>query len=310
MVAKLFGGDYDSYRGQINQAYSDLGQPYQDSSNRDPIISQGTTSLAQSFVDKFYERTKRLPSENDVRSFVAENFTPSFGQKLIQNQINPDQINMLADEYIASKPDITRDMNKEVEDEKARILGLNKELDQLYDIGKTKASQDIEDAYGLQKRNIVNDLAGQGMLTQPTSRLTLNELEASKGKSMSQALATLAGERAKGGIDLSTTIENLLANERRASEDSRQFGLDYGLRKRATGAADEESAFNRRIAQQQIDLAKKLGQMQANASKPNLFSSALGGATGGATIGSKFGVPGALVGAGAGGLAGLLASLR
>jgi hypothetical protein len=310
LTDKIYGRNPQDYAGVFSTARENLGQP---SGGDNAIISGGTQALAEQFVNRVLQKTGRLPSEDQVRGFVSENLNSTFAEKFIKGINNDQLISNYVDPYLNEKPEILADPNaakNAATAEEQRILGLNKQLDELYGLGKEKTTQDIEDAYGLQKRNVVNDLAGQGMLTQPTSRLTLNELEASKGKSLSQALASLAGDRARGSLDLSKTIETLLANERGAKEQSRQFGMDYGLRKRATGAAEEESAFNRRIAQQQIDLAKKLGQMQANASKPNLFSSALGGATGGATIGSKFGVPGALIGAGAGGLAGILSSLR
>lgn len=267
-ASRLYGGDYSSYGGTIDQAYQNLGQPLHDSSDRTPVVGAATTHLANAFADRVLQKTGKLPTDDQVRQFVAKNLTPGFAEKVIQNQINPDQLTSLADQHILQNPEITAAPDTSAADSQNRILGLNKQLQDIYDVSSGQLKSDINDSYGETKQNVANDLAGQGLLTQPTSRLSLDKLEGSKQKSLGQGLASLKAQQASGQVDLGKTVENMLAGERRAGEAGTQFRQGLGLQRDVFNAGQEQNAFSNRLGQQQLGLAEKIGKMQADANKP------------------------------------------
>jgi hypothetical protein len=246
------------YLAALNQAYSDLGQPGTDT-DREGIAKDWIRGLSSSFVDRIHQKSGRVPTVDQVRQFVAQNATSGNAAKFIQGQISPDQMNALADNYISGNPEVLADPNDTPE---SRIKALKGELDKAYGAGKESLTSGIEDIYGQQKRGLVDDLAGQGMLTQPTSRISLDALEANKNKSLASGLSSLEGSRAAGQLDLSKTIEGLLQNERTAATGRSQWNQEFNARQ-------DDTAFNRGLLNRQLSLSQELGKMQAKAKEPN-----------------------------------------
>ena len=290
------------YGGTIKQGYQALGQPA--SVNRDEAITYNAVlSLANNFVNKITQKTGKIPSEDQVKAFVASTLTPGFAQQFIQG-IGNDQIRAnYVDPYISENAG-TLGIGGGQGDIEKRLLGLNDQLNKVYDTGRKSLISGIEDTYGTQKRGLADDLAGQGLLGQPTSRYSLDRLEANKGKSIQSGLNVLEGQRAGGAVDLAGTIESLLANERRAGDARAESGRNFRANR-------EDTYFNRGLQSRQLDMASQLGRLQAGAGGDNGLMGGLGGATSGALIGSKL-LPGwgTAIGAVGGGLLGYFGSRR
>lgn len=264
------------YGSTFDTAYENLGQPSHDT-GRDDVYVGGTRALASAFADRVFQQTGSLPTEDQVRQFVGQNLTPGFAQKFILGMA-PDQINGMADEYIRGNPDALSNpgtIGAAKSAEEQRILGLNEQLDKIYDAGKSRLTQDTEDAYGAQKSSVANDLAGQGMLTSPNSRISLDTLEGNKSKALTSGLTSLAGQRAAGGLDLAKTIEDLLQRNKDRNQNAYQFGKTF--------AADREDAyFNQGNERKKLTIAEQIGRQQAENSKPgtlDYINTALNGAS-------------------------------
>lgn len=295
------GGSGD-YVGQINQGYENLGQPGQ-GPGRDEVARAATEALASSFADKVLQMTGSLPSVEQVRSFVGDQLNTGFAQKFIQG-IPPDQINGMADQYLRGNPDaLTNPGTQSAESQ--RIMGLSAQLDKLYGAGKQNlVSGYDETVYNPAKTRSANDLAGQGMLTNPNSRYNLNQVESNRGRDLSSGLTQLEGQRAQGNVDLSKTIEDLLQKNADRSQAGYQFNKNFN-------ANQENTAFNQGLQRRSFDIASQLGRLQAQGQQNNGLSGALGGATSGATIGATAGGPwGALAGGIAGAGIGYFGSKR
>ena len=215
LVEKPYGGQ-SPYSDTFGQAYQNLEQPFNPNDpNQSRVAIGGTQTLASNFVDEFYKKFGKLPTEDQMKSFVGENLTPSFAQKFIQG-LNTDQI---VSQYV--KPYVTAN-----EQDLASGAGittanpqdeLQKRVDALYGKAREAIPMQAEDYWNPQKAKVAQDLAAQGLLNQPVSRLTFNQLEGGKQWSITEALAGLAGQQAGGEIDLAKTLAGL-------KENARQFG--------------------------------------------------------------------------------------
>ena len=78
---KLYGSELNSrvgaprtgYTGTFEQAYKNLNQG---GNAPEAVVYNGTKVLADSFIERIYERTGQFPSESQVRDFVGANLTP------------------------------------------------------------------------------------------------------------------------------------------------------------------------------------------------------------------------------------------
>src|SRR3990167_6723667 len=75
VLAESVGDQPLGYEGMFQEAFEDLGQPGKVGQN---FVVSGTQELAESFVDRFFEKTGKLPYVKQVNEFVANNLTSSF----------------------------------------------------------------------------------------------------------------------------------------------------------------------------------------------------------------------------------------
>lgn len=270
------------YGNTFDQAYEQLNQPLRDV-GRDDVYVAGTRALASAFADRVLTKTGSLPTEDQVRQFVSQTLTPGFAQKFITG-IAPDQINATADQYIQGNPDaLTNPGTKSAEEQ--RLSGLSAQLDKLYNTGRESLVKGYDESvYGPGKTRTVNDLAGQGMLTQPNSRYALNQLEANRGRDISSGLTTLEGQRAQGNIDVSGKIEDILQRNRDRSQNAYQFNQSFNANR-------DDNAFNQGLQRKQLTVAEQLGRLQAKGREPgtlDYINSAIGGAGAAASVAKLF----------------------
>lgn len=298
LADKIFGQTPTDYEGTFKSGYANLGQP---ASGYNPNVTiAGTQALADSFADRVLSKTGSLPTEDQVRQFVAQNLTSGFAQKFIQG-IPKDQIDGLTDQYLQGNPDALTNPGTQTAEQK-RLDGLKTQLDTIYSTGKDNLVSGYDSTvFNPAKTRAADDLAGQGMLTNPNSRYNLNVIEANRGKDLQSGLNTLESARASGQVDLGKTIEDLLQKNADRAQSSYQFNKNFNANQDAT-------FFNQGLQRQQMDLAGQIGRAQANGQSNNGFAGAGGGALSGAASGAYVGsvVPGlgTAVGAGIGGIAG------
>lgn len=271
--AKLFNKTYGDkpteYSGVFDSAYQNLGQK----GGNNSITANGTYALADAFADRFFQKTGALPSEDQLRQFVAQNLNSGFAQKFIQG-IPRDQITAMADDYFVGNPDVLVAPGAKSAEEQ-RLGGLKEQLDKIYQTGEQNyISNYDQNVYGPAKTTAVNDLAGQGMLTNPNSRYTLNQIEGNRGRDISSGINTLESNRAAGQVDLGKTIEDLLQKNKDRAQSGYQFNKTFS-------AGREDTAFNQGLQRQQLTMADQLGRLQAENNKKgwaDYLTTALGAA--------------------------------
>lgn len=276
LIAQLYPGSDQSYAGVINQGYQLLGQPFHDNTDRSTITAQGTTQLASAYADQVYKQTGQLPSEDEVRNFVAQNYTPTFATQLIQNVVTPDQINNMASQYLQSNP------SKAAQPAQQSVTDLSGLADQQYQTGVQNFTNSVQDQYVPQKQGLAEDLASQNMLGQNNSRYSLDTLEANKNKTLSEGLGQLANQRAGAGIGLGVTAAQL-------GQQAQQFGVNAGLQRQGLMAGINQQTYQNLLGQQGIQTAQQLGQQQAKNNQPGLMDYLNTGAKVASGLGSLIG---------------------
>lgn len=243
------------YGGTFNQAYKNLGQPGE---GHEGVIGSGTQELADAFIDRFHEKNGSLPTAAQVKDFVSSNLDSGYASNYIKGTLNRDQIkSQMVDPYVQANglgqgPDqtgVTQRMND-----------LNSKLEQYYGGASQYAQDAIDREYNKQKINVANDLAGAGVLSSGVSRYSLNDLEGQRGQANASAQASLASQKAAGQVDLSKTIENILAGQRGLQQGANQFQQNLQFSKNQY--QNQQDLQNR-----QLDLASQLGKAQANANQ-------------------------------------------
>jgi hypothetical protein len=271
ILSQLYGSDnrgaIDPNIGIINQAYGSLNQPLTDKyEQRGQVTQQFITGLAQSYVDQYHKQTGNLPSPEQVQAFVGQNATTSNAAKFIQGTYTPSQMSNDALDHIKSNPSAD-DPNNPVN----AINGLSGQLDKAYEAGKQNLVTGYDaNVYNPAKTGTVNDLGGQGLLTQPNSRFTLDKIESNRGRDITSGLNSLEATRASGQVDLGKKIADLLQEQEKIGNQNTQFNKTLG--------------FNQDVAQNQLgmqykqmDLAERLGKMQADAAEPGWGDKVLAG---------------------------------
>lgn len=256
------------YLSIINGAYKNLGQPENDN-GRMELTQNFVRGLSSSFVDRYHKATGQIPTTDQVKQFVAQNANNSTAMRFAQGQLTPDQINIMSDQHIQDNPGTGT--SGSLQD---RIMALNDQLDKIYQTGKENYVKSYDqNVYAPAKEGAVNDLAGQGMLTQPNSRFSLDKIESNRGRDISSGLNTLESNRATGAIDLGKTIENLLQGQQQIQNQNSQFNKGLSFQQ---NNADMQNMYN----EKQLSLADRLGRLQAEASKPGWDDKVLAGLSG------------------------------
>lgn len=252
LVDKIYGTTPTDYSGAYDTAYQNAGQPAGGPHGNKTI--EGTQALADAFVNRFYEKTNALPSEDQVRQFVAQNLTPGFAAQTIAGTNKDSIVANYVDPYLKDNGIGTGAQSPA--DLQAQLQG---QYDTVYDAAKKNYLADSEDQYGAQKANLTNDLSGQGLITQPNSRISLDALEAAKNKNITSGLNTLAINRATGQVDLAKTIQDLLQKQETINNNTSQFNKTFN-------AGREDTYFNQGLQNKQLGMAQTLGKLKADSS--------------------------------------------
>ena len=263
LISSIYGGagSREPYTNVVSQGYEILGQPRLTSDDpRGQVANNFVSDIASIFADNFYKKTGRLPTQEQLTSFVTDNADPYTAQKYIQGTIGRDSISRQADDYFKGNPDFLVDPGAKSEEEQ-RLAGLTDQLNKAYEAGKQNfTTQYGNEVYNPARTQAINDLAAQGLLRNANSRYLLNEIEGNKSRDISSGLNTLEGNRALGQIDIAKTIEDLIQQNKNRNQSAYQFGQNLALTKNQY--ADQQA-----LQRRQLDLSSQLGRLQANANK-------------------------------------------
>ena len=145
-------------------------------------------------------------------------------------------------------------------------------LSQIFGAEKARGTSAIEESFIPLRTKAIEEEAALGRLRSPLSAVSIGKIDEAKGKALSSLLSDLTTRQAQGEVDLSKSLESLLANERRAREQKRQFGQELGLRKeqfgRELGFKERNLAESLAEGERGRSLSRELGQLQAEASRP------------------------------------------
>ena len=265
------------YLGIVNSAYSNLGQAGSDTAAAHPgggtdtlglavgdrigAANKFASDLAKSFVDRYHKQTGQVPNEDQVHQFISQNANISNAMKYVQGQINPDQMNTMADQYMQTNTD-TGTQAQGID--QTLPNSLQQYADQQYQYGAQQLGQDTQNQYQTQKRGLVEDLASQNQLGQANSRYSLNDLEANKNQELQRGITNLLGQRA-------STMTGLGVTGAQMAQQNKQFGVTAGLQRQGMQNEQDINATNLGLQRVQMGLASQLGKQQAEANKPGAF---------------------------------------
>ena len=263
---KVFGQTPTDYRGTFQQGFETLGQTGEVNPN---VVTNGTIALADAFIEQMQKQTGKLPSEDQVRQFVATTLDRGFASEFIRGIPKDSIVSNYVSPYLKSNinelnPSTeTNSLEKEIA---SRNSGLSARLDDLFNRATNTVSGRINREFNDQRGRAIEEEAALGRLRSPVSIPTIARIDENRNRSLSDAFGQLAGQRASGEMDLSKTIEGILAGERRAKEQGNQFNQELGLRRDMLKDQRNQYQDSLGLQRQQIGLAERIGKMQADAS--------------------------------------------
>jgi len=263
---KVFGQTPTDYRGTFQQGFETLGQTGEVNPN---VVTNGTIALADAFIEQIQKQTGNLPSEDQVRQFVASTLDRGFASEFIRGIPKDSIVANYVSPYVKSNindlnPSTeTNSLEKEIA---SRNSGLSARLDDLFNRATNTVSGRINREFNDQRGRAIEEEAALGRLRSPVSIPTIARIDENRNRSLSDAFGQLAGQRASGEMDLSKTIEGILAGERRAKEQGNQFNQELGLRRDMLKDQRNQYQDSLGLQRQQIGLAERIGKMQADAS--------------------------------------------
>ena len=248
------------YQGTFQEAFEGLGQPGKVGEN---FIVSGTQELAESFVDRFLEKTGKLPTSSQVTDFVATNLNSSWADKYIRGATPRDQTKArLVDPYLeqigALKPQAT---------EQPGAVALEDKLSGIYDQIEAAAPGRIARAFIPQRQRAIEEEAVLGRLRSPVSASPdsiIQQQDKLQGEALADTIGNIMQQRATGSLD----IARIGQGERQMAQQNEQFGRSLSLdRERLRSDADlKERDF--RNTQQANRIAQEIGRLQAQGKKP------------------------------------------
>ena len=219
-------------------------------------VMQGGRLLAKSYVDAYYEKYKRLPTEGEVDEFVAESNNSSFASKFIQGTL-PDVNKFIVTPYLNDPSNAPSGAGTTPN----FIDKLSSSLGDLFGQQRSAFLEQSDRLFGGEKYKLAEDLAAQGGgITSPVSRYSLDALINARGAAERQGLASLAGTQATSGLDLSKTIAGLSSEQSRLAQQASEFRKTLGFSREQADIGNEQ--YNR-----YLDIARSVGTAQAEASK-------------------------------------------
>lgn len=242
-----------------------LGQPNVDGGQ----ILSSTRNMGETFARRYLEKTGQLPPPEMVNEFVKTNLNPSLAAKMISGGTNASQIGQnYADPYIEEKGVLApgqQDFGQQVQDSTEKQKGL---LGQYIESLIAQETQKNKDQFGAQRGQTIDELAAQGLLTQPQSRQSLARVDEQANRSLSDIISRLRGQQA--GLAQGIESEGL----GRIQQES-EFGRTHGLRRKTLSEQirqfQENQDYLTNRDRQSNDLARQLGRMQAEANEPGLL---------------------------------------
>lgn len=268
LTAQLFGDSGQGtggYQNIINQAYQNLGQPLEDKrpeANRAGKTSEFITNLAATFADRVLQKSGKLPTEDQVKQFVAQNATTGNAAKFETGNLGVDQMNMLSDQHLQSNPDIAQAQGQQ--GPLQQLQGLPQQMNSLYDQQRQGISSAFDSAYATPRKAAIEDEAALGRLRSPASIPNIAGVDTAKASGLANALASSYGNQTNSALDIGKTVAT-------AGLQNQQFGQGLGLQNRQLTDTEDINSSNLGLQRDQLGLASKLGKAQADANKPGIL---------------------------------------
>jgi len=317
-IAALGGSMSEDYRPIFQQGFERAGQPENSPVPASYVIS-GTQQLAESYIDRYFEKTGKLPTEVQVRDFVATNLTPSFAKEIVTNSTNPSKIKVnLVDPYIQNekfqeelnKPPVTPTPTQ------SNAGMTSQQINELYAPLEQYATNQVRQQFAPLRARAVDEEAALGRLRSGVARdpgSMIGQVDANQGNALSSVIGNILGQKASGTLDLGKFNAGLDLSKQQLAQSQNQFMQNLGFNQnqfnQTIGLQKQQYADAQDLQRQQLNLAKYLGQLQGKGKSNNGLSGGLGGAAGGAATGTAI-LPGwgTAIGGLAGGLMGYFGS--
>ena len=280
---QALGDKPTSYRGVFQTAFGKLDHP---EAVPDNFIISGTAELAQGFIDRYYERNNKLPTTDEIKTFVAKSLTPEYAKTYIQQGGIARDVTKsnIVDPYLNDLSDST---TNQISNIPSQVQG---QLDNIYNPLQESALAKVRREFAPLRTRAIEEEASLGRLRSGVSAApgsAIQQVDANEGNALQEVIGNILQQKATGTLDLTKFGETLAAGERRAKESGQQFRETLGFNRQQYG---DQQDYNNRA----LKLSEMLGRLQAEGRKPgtlDYLSTAFGGL---GALGSLFTGAGAL----------------
>lgn len=255
-------------------------------------IAQGTWDLAKTFVDRFHSKNGVIPSEADVRQFVASTLDKNFAEKYITGTLNPATISaQYVDPYLQNKK-IQDQLEKGLESTSGGdTKSTQDQLEKIYGPLQTEAIRQTREQFAPLRSRAVEEEAALGRLRSGVSAApgsSIAQTDANEANALSAVIGNILGQKATGTLDLTKFNAGLDLSKLGLLNSASQFNQNLALNKQTY--ADQQALQNK-----QLSLSEQIGKLMAKGREPgtlDYFNTAFQG------LGALGGLAGAFSGKG------------
>ena len=246
----------EGYRGIFKQGSKNIGQPGESQPGFEGFLKSGTGELAEAYVDRYYEKTGKLPTQGEVEGFVAKNLTPEYVGKYMSGTLGDRARvkSLMVDPYLEMS-EITRPDAGGLGGE---IGGLKDRLNKIYGDIQSRESEAIRREFAPSRRRAIEEEAAAGRLRSGVSRgpdSAIARTDVNEANALSNLISQLGQSRATGEFSAAQSDADL-------AENMRQFNKTLGLDRAKFKAAQDQLEIENQNTREGLRLSELLGMMR------------------------------------------------
>lgn len=249
------------YNGVFTKGYQLLNQSV-GPNEPTAIAANGANELAKNFIANYTQQNNgQMPTDDMVKNYVGSTLTPEVASKFITGSMAPGAQNTMAQQWLQSNAS----GNNPLTNPKSPITDtMYGDLNTAIGNALQGSFQNINDQYSTAKNQALDSAAAYGNMSNPNLYAqggAISNLDKEKFRAISDAIRTIQGQGAQTAFG--------------AEQNMRQFGAQNQLANRQVDLG--QTNFQNALDYQQLNdmlsrqTAMKLGQMQADASKPGIM---------------------------------------
>lgn len=258
------------FRGIFSKASTNLGQPGEGLGNFEGYLRSGTQELAEAFVDRYFEKTGKLPAPEVINNFIGQNLTTGYAQKYITSEIPRDVIkSQMVDPFIDTM-EIPSDKPAEQTPQVSSPEFMSRIADLYENVGQSEA-ENIRQAFAPSMKRAIEEEAAAGRLRSGVSYgrdSAIQKTRENEANAIKDLFSNIARERAGGELQATLADRGFSQQDKELAQRAGEFTKTLGLNRQKLLQDQNRYDDQMNMEREGIRESSRLGKLMADARKP------------------------------------------